>query len=147
VAHRAGRPYEDLVAVVGELTNGVVTNSLVNWLSPLKERRVVVTGERGCFEADTLTADLTFHANGRVATEWDAISSFRGVSEGDVVRYAIPKPEPLLVELGDFRNAVLGKANSVVTMQDGLATLAVAEAVLRSAAGEGAITLDGAQCE
>ena len=146
VAHRAGRPYEDLVAIVGELTNGVITNNLVNWLSPLKERCVVVTGERGCFEANTLTADLTFFANGQVSTEWDAISTFRGVSEGDVVRFAIAKPEPLVVELSDFRDAILGKPNQVVTLSEGLATLAVAEAVIESANGAGRVSIEARQC-
>ena len=47
--------------------DGTVTNHLVNWLSPLKERVTIVTGERGTFVADTLTADLTFYANGEVA--------------------------------------------------------------------------------
>ena len=64
--HRSGRPHEDLVAVVAQLADGTVTNHLVNWLSPLKERVTVVTGERGAFVADTLTADLTFYANGVV---------------------------------------------------------------------------------
>ena len=36
----------------------------MNWLSPLKERVTVITGEKGAFVADTLTADLTFYANG-----------------------------------------------------------------------------------
>lgn len=146
ITHRAGRPYEDLVAVIGELSNGVITNNLVNWLSPMKERRVVVTGEGGCFEADTLTADLTFFANGRVATAWDAISTFRGVTEGDVVRFAIPKPEPLVSELTNFRDAVLGAPHSIVSLDEGLATLAVAEAVLLSAAGAGRVRIDGAPC-
>jgi predicted dehydrogenase len=34
-AHRSGRAHEDLVAVVGSLADGTVTNHLVNWLSPL----------------------------------------------------------------------------------------------------------------
>ena len=54
-----------MVLVMGELDGGVVANHLVNWLSPLKERSTVVTGERGAFVADTLTADLSFYANGR----------------------------------------------------------------------------------
>ena len=138
-AHRAGRPYEDLIAIVGQLENGVVVQHLVNWLSPMKERKVIVTGERGCFEADTLTADLTFFANGSVPTQWDAISSFRGVSEGDVVRFAIAKPEPLVVELSSFRDAVLGLSSNIVSLDEGLATLAVAEAALASAAGAGLV--------
>lgn len=37
-ACRSGRDYEDLVAMTGQLGDGTVTNHLVNWLSPLKER-------------------------------------------------------------------------------------------------------------
>jgi predicted dehydrogenase len=134
VAHRSGRAHEDLVAVVGQLADGTVTSHLVNWLSPLKERVTVVTGERGALVADTLTADLTFYANGTVTTSWEDLAQFRGVSEGDVVRYAIPKPEPLRTEHEAFRDAVLGKDADVVTMRQGLATVTVAESVLQSAA-------------
>ncbi|MBR7832612.1 Gfo/Idh/MocA family oxidoreductase [Actinospica durhamensis] len=133
-AHRSGRPHEDLVTVLGELDSGVIANHLVNWLSPLKERVSIVTGERGCFVADTLTADLTYFANGSTRTEWDAVSAFRGVSEGDMTRYAIPKREPLTVEHEAFRDAVEGKADAaVVTPRQGLRAVMVAEAVLESA--------------
>ena len=83
--------------------------------------------------ADTLTADLTFFANGQVQTTWDDIANFRGVSEGDVVRYAINKPEPLRVEHEQFRDAVLGKDADIVTLEQGLATVRVAEACIESA--------------
>ena len=132
-AHRSGREHEDLVSFVGRLASGIVTSHLVNWLSPMKERVTTITGERGAFVADTLTADLTFYANGSVATEWDDVAQFRGVSEGDVVRYAIAKPEPLRVEHEAFRDAVLGKAADIVTMRQGVRTVLVAEAVLEAA--------------
>ena len=132
-AHKSGREHEDLVAVTGQLADGIVTSHLVNWLSPMKERVTVVTGDRGTFVADTLNADLTFHANGIVPTEWDEIARFRGVTEGDVIRYAIAKPEPLRTEHEAFRDAVEGKAAEIVTMRQGLATVAVAEAVMESA--------------
>jgi UDP-N-acetylglucosamine 3-dehydrogenase len=132
-AHKSGREHEDLVAVTGLLADGTVTSHLVNWLSPMKERITVVTGERGTFVADTLHADLTFHANGIVRTEWDDIARFRGVTEGDMIRYAIAKPEPLRTEHEAFRDAVLGLDADIVTMRQGLATVAVAEAVLESA--------------
>lgn len=133
-AHKSGRPHEDLVAATGVLADGTVTNHLVNWLTPFKERVIVVTGEKGCFIADTLTADLTFHANAQVPTEWAAISAFRGVAEGDMIRYAIPKQEPLLLEHQAFRDAVLGKEDTTVQMHHGLAVVAVAEAMIESAA-------------
>lgn len=130
---KSGRPHEDMVAVVGQLADGSMVNHLVNWLSPLKERSTVVTGELGCFVADTLTADLTFYANGAHATEWEALRAFRGVSEGDMIRYAIPKREPLLVEHERFRDAVLGETDDIVTLRQGCRTVQVSAAVLESA--------------
>ena len=76
---------------------------------------------------------VTFYANGTVSTSWDDIAQFRGVSEGDVVRFAISKPEPLQVEHQNFRDAVLGKEADIVTLEQGMATVAVAEAVIESA--------------
>ncbi|HEX6917230.1 MAG TPA: Gfo/Idh/MocA family oxidoreductase [Phycicoccus sp.] len=132
-AFRSGREHEDMVAVVGQLSGGAITNHLVNWLSPFKERVTVITGTKGSYVADTLTADLTFHANGDVQSSWDDIANFRGVSEGDVIRYAIAKPEPLRTEHEQFRDAVLGKEADIVTMQQGLRTVRVAEACIESA--------------
>jgi hypothetical protein len=114
---RSGRAHEDMVAAVGRLTGNVMVNHLVNWLSPMKERSTVITGDKGCFIADTLTADLTFYANGAIDTEWEALRAFRGVAEGDMVRFAIPKREPLLVEHERFRDAVDGKDSDIVTLR------------------------------
>ncbi|MFB9376710.1 Gfo/Idh/MocA family protein [Kineococcus gynurae] len=142
-AHRTGRPHEDLVSVVGTLADQTITNHVVNWLSPVKERVTIVTGENGTLVADTLTADLTLHANGSVDVSWDAIAGFRGVSEGDVTRFALAKPEPLRTELEGFRDAVLAVragrraeevTEGVVTAAEGLRVVEVAEAVLESAA-------------
>ncbi len=141
IAHQAGRVHEDLVAAVGRLESGAVTCHLVNWLSPVKERVVVVTGTGGCLEADTLRADLTYYANGSVPTTWDAVAAFRGVTEGDTIRYALAKPEPLAMELAAFRDAVLGDASRVVSLTDGLVTLGVAEALLSSAAGNASVSV------
>ncbi len=141
VAHKSGRDHEDLVAVVGQLADGTIANHLVNWLSPMKERITVVTGERGAFVADTIAADLTFYANAVVPTVWEENAKFRGVLEGDVTRFAFPKPEPLRTEHETFRDAVLGKDADIVTMGQGMATVAVAEAVLESARSGVTVTL------
>lgn len=140
-AKRSGRPYEDLVAMSGELEGGTVTDHLVNWLSPLKERMTTITGERGAFVANTLTAELTFYANGANLNTWENLAQFRGVTEGDMIRYGIAKPEPLLVEHQNFRDAVLGRQTDIVTMQQGLDTVIVAEAAVRSAASGQTIAL------
>jgi predicted dehydrogenase len=130
---KSGRDHEDMIAITGRLESGVIVNHLVNWLSPMKERVTVVTGEKGAFVADTAAGDLTFYANGTVPVEWESVSVFRGVSEGDVTRFAFAKREPLRVEHEAFRDAVLGRKTDVVTMSQGQRTLSVVEAALRSA--------------
>lgn len=134
VGHRSGRDHEDLVSIVGTLEDETITNHTVNWLSPFKERVTVITGEKGAFVVDTLNADLIFYANGSIATEWDDIARFRGVSEGDVVRFAFSKPEPLKVEHENMRDAVLGLPAEIVAMRSGLTTIQVVESILLSAA-------------
>ena len=141
VTHRSGRDNEDMVVATGLLANGVIVNHTVNWLTPFKERVTIVTGEKGAFVADTLTGDLTFHANGTVASTWDQIANFRGVTEGDVIRYAIPKREPLALEQENFRDALRGDPSRIVTMAEGAATLEVIDAVLASAASGQTVSL------
>lgn len=131
-AFKSGREHEDMITITGRTDSGIIVNNIVNWLSPMKERVTIVTGERGAFVADTSTGDLTFHANGTFPLEWESMSNFRGVSEGDVTRYAFAKREPLLVEHEAFRDAVLGKSSDLVTMAEGLRTLSVVEAALES---------------
>ena len=63
------------------------------------------------------------------------------MSEGDVTRYAIAKPEPLRVEHENFRDAVLGKDADIVTLQQGMITVVVAEAAIESARTGQTITL------
>ncbi len=130
--HRTGRPHEDMVTVSGCLTDGTITSHIVNWLSPFKERTVTVTGELGALVADTLTADLTYYANGLTPSEWEDVATFRGVAEGDVVRYAIAKPEPLRVEHEQFRNAITGGPSTHVTLDEGVEVVRVSEAVVTS---------------
>lgn len=130
----AGREHEDSIVAIGTLANGVVTNHVVNWIAAVKERTTMVIGEKGVLVADTLTADLTFYANGTVETEWQPVANFRGVTEGDVTRYAFPKQEPLRTEHEAFRDAILGSDSRHVSMREGLGTLRVAERMLVSAA-------------
>ena len=133
-ASKSGRRHEDLVAFVGSLDDGLISSHLINWLTPVKERIATFTGERGSFVVDMLTADLTFCANGTVAMDWPDIALFRGVSEGDITRFAIPKPEPLRIEHEQFRDAVMGRPADIVTMTEAAETIRVAQAVLESAA-------------
>ena len=140
-ATRSGRVHEDLVAVVAQLKNGIVVNHLVNWLSPLKERKTIITGEKGTYVVDTLTSDLTFYANGTINVSQQQIAHFKGVTQGDIQIYAFDKPEPLLLEHQSFRDAVLGLDSQIVTLDIGTLTVEVAEAIIKSTRSQKAIDL------
>ena len=144
--HRMGREHEDLVLATGRLENAISFNCVVDWLSPTKVRQTRVLGERGMLVADTLTADLTFYRNGKVASDWENTQSLRGVSEGDSTRYALARREPLLVELETFCDLLEGDQEAaVVTLSEGLDTVLVAEAALASAqAGETVVLVEAA---
>ena len=133
-SHRMGRSQEDIVFITGRLRGPIVFNCVVDWLTPTKIRQTRVLGETGMLVADTLTADLTFYENGTIISEWEGMRTLRGVSEGNSIRYALAQREPLLVELEQFCDFVAGVPDAeVVTLTEGLETVAYAEAVLRSA--------------
>lgn len=143
----SGRPHEDMVTCSTEFSGGAIGCHVVNWLSPFKERRTVITGQRGAFVADTLTADLTFHSNGRTRSGWNHLEQFRGVSEGDMVRYALQKEEPLMLEHKAFRDKILGKESVIVSLKEGTSTLRVAEACIASAASLQSVDLTSTVAE
>jgi predicted dehydrogenase len=133
--HKTGRAHEDLVLATGRLASGLAFSITVDWLTPLKIRRMRILGDRGMLVADTLTSDLVFHENGRVTSEWDSTQALRGVAEGNSTRYALQRREPLLVELETFCDFVLGDdTTAAVTLEEGLQTVRCAEKVLESAA-------------
>jgi len=126
-AHRSGRPHEDMVLAIGTLSGGTITSHVVNWLTPFKERTTIITGEKGVLVADTLTADLSYFENGRIQVSWDP-GEFRGVSEGDMTRFALDRKEPLLAEHEAFRDSVVaGAPQGIVTLAEGTRVVEVAE--------------------
>jgi predicted dehydrogenase len=138
---RLGRNNEDLVSVVGNLKNGILVNHNVNWLSPLKERKTIITGEKGTFVADTLRSDLTFYENGSIVNSQREIAYFRGVTQGETTIFAFDKPEALFVEHVEFIKALNGLDSNYVTLQQASETIKVAEALIASSNAGGVIKL------
>jgi predicted dehydrogenase len=131
-AFRSGRTHEDLISITGNLANGIVVNHLVNWLSPLKERSIQVIGEKGIFIIDTLLSELTFYENGSNFIVNSGKDTFKGVSQGEVIKYEFSKYEPLRAEHEAFRDFILGKSEEIVSLESAFQTLQVAEAVIKS---------------
>lgn len=130
----SGQDHEDLLLLTGRLESGPAFNAVVDRLSPTKVRRTRVLGEGGVLEADTLSGDLFFYENAEVVVPWATTQQFRGVSEGNVTRYALRRDEPLRVELETFLDLLEGDPEAgVVSLERGVEIVAIAEAVLESA--------------
>ncbi len=121
---------EDCLVAIGKLDNGILISHNVNWISPFKERKVVITGEKGTFVVDTLRSDLTFYENGTIVNKLNIISHFRGVIQGQITTFEFEKKEALVTEHTEFIKAILGQPSSYVTLDDAAQTIIVAEKML-----------------
>lgn len=142
--HLSGRPHEDLLLATGALASGAAFSLVADWVSPTKVRLTRVLGERGLLVADTLTGDLFFYENAEVGIVWAATQQFRGVSEGNVTRYALRREEPLQVEHQVFIELLHGDDQaSTVALEQGVDIVEAAEAFLESARSGQTISLSG----
>lgn len=124
---------EDGVCSMMRLENGAIATLDINWLTPTKIRELTVCGARGMYRVDYLTQDLYFFENATASTpDWSPLQNLRGVSEGNMVRYALQKREPLRAELEAFVLAASTGGPVPVSGADGLHALMLAHSMLNS---------------
>jgi UDP-N-acetylglucosamine 3-dehydrogenase len=128
-AQRFQVDHDDLLCATLRFESDATGLLEVNWITPTKVRQLYVTGDEGMFVVDYLLQDLMFFENPRMATEWGALQGVRGTGEGDMVRYALPRREPLAVEWESFLAALAGQNAQLVTGEDGVTALRIAQAI------------------
>lgn len=132
-AQRIHTEHEDLLFGLLHFPSGATGMLDVNWLTPAKRRQLVVVGEEGMFELDYLTQRLTFTRAPDLAHP-TFIRGYAPTFEGPVVEVPVDATEPLAAELDDFFEVVRTGRPPVVDAEDGLWAVAIASALLRSAA-------------
>jgi UDP-N-acetylglucosamine 3-dehydrogenase len=85
-----------------------------NWLTPKKVRQLNVTGTKGMITVDYITQQLTIE------------------NDQQLIQPNIPYQEPLHLELKSFADSIISDTPPTVTGEDGLRTLQVCEAALKS---------------
>ena len=141
IDRRAHSSHEDLVAATLRFDSGIIGLLEVNWLTPTKVRQLTVTGERGMFIIDYLNQHLTLYENAHESASWPVLDVFDGVTEGNVIRYAIPRVEPLRAQLEAFARRVRGEDVEVISAADGLRALRLALAVVEAGTAETTLKL------
>ncbi len=130
---RVHQQCEDAVQGVLRFANNVVGTLEVNWLTPTKVRELSITGEKGMYVVNYLTQDVYFYQNDYTVTNWDALSSLKGVSEGTMTRLKVQKAEPLRLEYEDVLTAIEQDKSPTVSGEDGIAVLRIVHQLLASA--------------
>jgi predicted dehydrogenase len=125
--------HEDLCSGLIRFESGILGVLSINWLTPTKVREITVTGQRGMFLANLLTQDLYFYENEQAeGLDWSHLALLRGVGEGQMVRLHLRRREPLRAELEAFVAASRGEEATIVSGEDALTVLELAQALVRS---------------
>ena len=125
VQHRIHHTHEDALLGILRLSNDVIGMLDVNWLTPTKVRELSITGEKGMYLVNYLTQEVSFYENDYTPTNWDALRSLSGVSEGTMTRLKVQKAEPLRLEYEDVLDAIRHDRTPKVSGEDGIAVLKV----------------------
>jgi predicted dehydrogenase len=138
-AQRKDAEREDLLFGLLHFPSGTVAQLNVDWLTPAKRRQLVVVGEEGMFELDYLTQRLTFTR--ATDTKPRLIGGYAPTFEGETVELEVGHGEPLALELESFIRLVRAGGRPEVDAEDGLWAVAMAHALLESAADRRAVDL------
>lgn len=129
--------HEDLFLATGRLENEVLINHVINWLTPMKRRETTVLGQNGLLVADLLRSELRFYENGTQGSDWGAYMHFRGVTEGQMTKFAVPTREPLQSEHEAMIESVAGTGvQNICTLAEALEVMKVLEDVVAGEAHE-----------
>ena len=113
----------------------------VNWITPIKIRSLAVNGTRGYVELNYITQEINFYKSNYETSHndfGDFVIKF-GSPEKKIID--IKKEEPLKIELESFINCIKAGEEPLVTGEDALNSLKVAEAIIRSAKEKKVIVL------
>jgi UDP-N-acetylglucosamine 3-dehydrogenase len=140
-ARRIHAEHEDLLFGLLHFPSGATGMLDVNWLTPVKRRQLVVVGEEGMFELDYLTQRLTF-ARATDTTNPRLVAGYAPTFEGEVVELPVASAEPLAAEIEAFVRVARDGERPLIDGEDGLWAVAIAEALLASAAAHESVRLD-----
>ena len=126
-----GAVHEDIFMAIGRLADGVTVSHSVNWLTPTKARETSILGTEGLLVADSLRAELRYFKNGTESSEWGVFTNFRGVSEGEEVRFVVPVREPLALEHEAMHLELKSPGSTdICTIGEGVAVMRLIERIL-----------------
>ncbi len=132
--------FEDHANILINFENGVNGFIEVNWLTPMKVRKLALTCVKNFVELDYTGQSLTISSS--TLMSFDPFNLYQVPFEYDIREVSLQKKEPLRLELEDFIGSIKEKRSSLVTGRDALETLKVAEAAIMSQKEEKVVFLN-----
>ncbi|MCK4457389.1 MAG: Gfo/Idh/MocA family oxidoreductase [Thermoplasmata archaeon] len=122
--------FEDHANIMLSFENGTSGLVEVNWLTPMKVRRLSLTGLKNFVEIDYITQSIWISSSslGRL----DSFNLYRIPLEFDTRKITLEMREPLKNELTDFMDAIEKKRDPLISGRDGLGTLKAVMAAIES---------------
>jgi len=133
--------HEDLLFALLRFSDGLVGLLDVNWLTPEKQRRLVVLGEEGMFQVDYLTQRLTF-TRGRADLAPTYLGGYAPTFPGETTELPVELAEPLVRQLDAFLSTVRDGVPPLVGAEEGMWAVHLANLLLESAATGRVIQLE-----
>jgi UDP-N-acetylglucosamine 3-dehydrogenase len=128
--HGNGLEFEDHANILIDFDKGATGFVEVNWLTPMKVRKLALTCSKNFVEIDYMEQSAQVCSSS--FKPFEAGNLFNVPLEFDLRRIALRKEEPLRRELNDFVDAVKKGRPPLVSGESAVKTLRIAEAALRS---------------
>ena len=125
-----GGNFEDHANIILEFENGLIGTCEVNWLTPMKVRKLALTCDKKYVEIDYMSQSLRISSH--VYTDMDPARLYDMPSQLSEQQVNPERKEPLRLELEDFIAAIEGKRKPLVTGWDGVRAVEIAQAALSS---------------
>jgi UDP-N-acetylglucosamine 3-dehydrogenase len=122
--------HEDYANIILNFENGKCGVLEINWLTPVKIRRLCLTCSKNLVEADYIDQSVTISSS--TFKKIDELNLYHSQIDYNVNRISLEKREPLKNEIEDFINAVKNNKMPFATGKDGLITLKICEAAKES---------------
>lgn len=128
--HGKGATYEDHASMLIDFEGGTTGFIEVNWLTPMKVRKLALTCSKNFVEVDYMEQSALVCSSTFKPVEGGNL--YNVPLELDVRRVALKKEEPLKRELTDFLEAAETGREPLVSGESAIKTLEIAEAALES---------------
>jgi len=131
----SGKGCEDFANLLLDFEDGGVGFIEVNWLTPMKVRKLSLTCSEAFVQADYI--DQSMEISSSSIKDLDPGNLFNLSLDLDVHHITVKKEEPLKVELEKFLKAAEAGREAPISGRDAVANLKVCEAALRSLKSKG----------